>query len=330
MRTAWQGLWMTAAATMLAAAPAHADPLPGRDVLKFSQQPMVATPIPDATGQVVDYFGHDELSTAYSVGPEPGVITGYQGVYMADDFADTFADPVVHVRWWGSYLNDEIIQPVDKFLISFESDVPAEVNRPFSHPGQPLLNQVVTKAAALAPGSGTYTERLVRGPDPVVGESLYEYNAELHLDKPFPQEPDTVYWLKIVALVDVEESTQERTRWGWHNRDYTVPNPLASPNVAPGERVVGAIGDGVPIWHFQDDAVTGTLAVDVTQNPIMPEVFQEQDWQPTFYLDLADGPDGISQYSKDLAFELYTIPEPAAAALLLAGGLVMLGRRRQC
>ena len=41
--------------------PALADPLPGRDILKFQQLPMDATPVDGAT-----YFGHDELSTIES------------------------------------------------------------------------------------------------------------------------------------------------------------------------------------------------------------------------------------------------------------------------
>jgi hypothetical protein len=55
---------------------------------------------------------------------------------MADDFADKFSSPVVHVKWWGSYLNKFTTPnfPVDKFLISFESDIPAAPNVPFSRP----------------------------------------------------------------------------------------------------------------------------------------------------------------------------------------------------
>ena len=126
---------------------------------------------------------------------------------MADDFADKFSSPVVHVKWWGSYLNDFIIPnfPVNKFLISFESDVPASAANPFSRPGEPLLNQIVRRVpvGGLTPGSGTFTEVPISGGGPPLGETLYEYNAELHLGKEFFQKPDTVYWLKIVALVDL-------------------------------------------------------------------------------------------------------------------------------
>lgn len=335
---------------------ANADPLPGRDLLKFSQQPMIATPIQDTTGVTTTYGGHDELSTAYGFGNAASPPLDYSGRFMADDFADKLSSPILHVKWWGSYHNDFINpqMPVNKFLISFESDVPAGPAPSFSHPGQPLLNQVVT-LGALAPGSGTYTEKLIRGPDPVVNESLYEYNAELHLGKDFPELKDTVYWLKIVAMVDVpggiifppNQPPSFATQWGWHNRDYTLQNvdqnniPLASPNVLPGEQIVGVVGAGSPVWHFQDDAVTGN--VRILPGPmgfVMPQVFQPvASMQPTNYLDFADGPGpglipgttNIGQFSKDLAFELYTyntIPEPGTCLLLVMSLAGLVTRRR--
>jgi hypothetical protein len=174
---------------------------------------------------------------------------------------------------------------------------------------------------------------------------LYEYNAELHLDKEFFQDPDKVYWLKIVALVDLPaglpwpEPDQPPTfapRWGWHNRDYTIHDPLAStpPAVNPGEHLDGVIGPpaaGTPIWHFQDDAVTGRVFVNpnIPGGDIMPRV-EQGEYRPTRYLAGADGPPIIADFSKDLAFELYTIPEPAAGALLLVGLAGTLIIRRRC
>ena len=53
-------------------------------------------------------------------------------------------------------------------------------------------------------------------------------------------------------------------------------------------------------------------------------------YQPTRYLALADGPPGIGEFSKDLAFELYTIvPEPATCALLAIGLAGVSGLRRR-
>ena len=60
--------------------------------------------------------------------------------------------------------------------------------------------QQEARDGVLTPGSGSFTERLYH---PVsVDGPIFEYNAELHLGKEFRQEPNQVYWLKIVALVD--------------------------------------------------------------------------------------------------------------------------------
>ncbi len=328
----------------LLAGSAAAHPLPGQ-VLKFQQTPMNATEVDGKR-----YFGHDELSTLYAVlPPDPGTVIDYSGIAMADDFADEFKTPVVHVRWWGSYRNNFINpdQPVKKFMIAFESDVPADQNPlGFSHPGKVLSSQIVSLTAApLARKSGTYTERRITANLP---EDIYEYNAELHLGKDFPQDPDTVYWLKIAALVDTPaEPNMRNTEWGWHNRDYTVFDPLASqpPVVVPGEfNEQGVLDPRFPsrVWHFQDDAVSArTFAVVDPSMPFMPRLVEQSDYVPQRYLDDIDGPGpevdaagnlihrGIGQFSKDLAFELYTIPEPSS--LMLAGiglvGLLIGGRR---
>jgi hypothetical protein len=325
---------------------AAADPLP-TEILKFQQLPLNSGlpiiapysgpylntngfPIPNAATVGAPFPGHDEASTAYSTTANPN---SYQGQFMADDFADKFTDPVVHVRWWGSYING---QPpagggVKQFLISFESDVPAVPGASPSHPGTPLLNQIVT-LGPLAPASGTFTEAIVPGSSGPDGP-LYQYNAELNLGKFFPENqppdhPNTIYWLKIVALAD---PTQSNLVWGWHDRDWSIPNPLASvpPAVVPGEGIEGLLPSGAPVYHFQDDAVSGTVLITPGADPRMP-IVQQSGFTTHNYLDAIDGPTGIGQFSKDLAFELYTVPEPASIVLLGLGaaGLAALRWRR--
>jgi hypothetical protein len=299
---------------------------------------MLETPIPNPQTPNIDiYRGHDELSTAWGTPTATGGVV-YEGRFMADDFADRFSSPVVHVKWWGSYLNTlSLTQPVERFLISFEKDAPASTGGAnFSHPGDPILNQIV-KRGPITPGSGTFTEVPV-GFSEADGPT-FEYNAELHLGKDFPQDPDTVYWLKIVALYDIPANLpiDLRPRWGWHNRDYTIRNPLASVPLAvvPGEHVQGVLpgpaGSTIPVWHFQDDAVMGNVRVVSTPTDpmsiIMPNVFQNG-YQPTRYLVPWDGPPGIELLSKDLAFALFTIPEPSGLALAVIAAVGFMCRRR--
>ena len=140
-----------------------------------------------------------------------------------------------------------------------------------------------------------------------------------------------MYWLKIAALVDVpanygtfdpfkpQSSLVPVTQWVWHNRDYTIQNTLASPNVVgppfpPGEAVVGTVGANTPVWHFQDDSVAGDLRVQYLNGFPVPTFIQQANMLPQKYIDGLDDPAnsipgavGIGKVSKDLAFELYTV-----------------------
>jgi hypothetical protein len=323
---------LTLITAVIGAASVHADPLPLRDKVKFNQQPMNQTPIQGAL-----YWGHDELSTAYApIGPAPNL---YRGQFMADDFADTLNTPVVHVKFWGSYLNNtDQFGHIGKFLIAFEPDVPATNPLGFSYPDPnvPAFSQIVT-LGGLSPASGTFTEKAISAGGPPLNETLYEYNAELAV--PFPQQANTVHWLKIVALVDHPAAIQPGPnaplpQWGWHNRDYTQQDLSASPLVTPGEQNQGPAG-GPAIWHFQDDAVTGQVNVTSFINTAGVQQVQNVTqflgtFQPTHYTS-ADGPTPITQFSKDLAFQLFTtqVPEPFAAGLMAIAMAGVVGLRRR-
>ncbi len=315
----------------------QADPLPG-ETMKFIQLPLngggaplpIVVPSGAVSGAPAPFPGHDEFSTAYiSTTGQPV----FSGQFMADDFSDKFNTPVVHVQWWGSYMNQSLATsgPVKQFLVSFESDVPASPAGGPSHPGTPLLNQIVN-LGPLTPGSGTFTEM----PLPVAANNpdgnMFQYNAELAL--PFREQANQVFWLKIVALDPAHVSSTQpgALQWGWHDRDYGFMDNLAAgpPVPSPGEFNEAPPGFA-PIWHFQDDAVSGSLAF---QTPVPPTgTLNQSGFTPTNYLTNIDiTPNITAPMSKDLAFALYTtsVPEPSTFVLIGIGGAAILAMRRRC
>jgi hypothetical protein len=295
-------LMVAAVIAGLAAVTANAATLPG--VLKFSQLPLNGVTINGTA-----YYGHDEASYATLNANDV-----YVGKGAADDFSDYYNTPVIGVQWWGSYIptpvvGGPLITPVPDFLISFESDVPVSPTGGFSHPGSVLLAQTVTRntGGPLAPGQ--FTEAAV-GPT----NNLFVYQALLQ--NPFPEAAGTVYWLKIAGLFS---STSEQ--WGWHNRDYTTADPLAN----PGETNINAAGT-FPVWHFGDDAVQGFLNY-TPPTSASPGSVDEGDFVPLTYNPnntSTDGPAVVTGLSEDLAFQLYTTPEPAPLVLLAIGGMALL------
>jgi len=294
---------------------ASATPLSG-EILKFQQLPLGDL----ATNPKSLFPGHDELSTA-SLNSTSG---GFSGTFAADDFSDNVSSPVVDVGWWGSYLpNGASPAPVQHFLISFESNVPASSSGGFSQPGQSLSSQVVT-LGALTPGSGTFTET----PDPTVpggpDGQIYAYNAEL--TNPFPEQAGTTYWLKIVAL----DGPNQNTQWGWHNRDYTIPDPYAA---APGDSVLGMNDVGQAVYHYMDDAVAGNVTYIPNAPP--PQGLIETNITPLIYSanPAVDGfgASGLTPPSEDLAFDLYynNVPEPVGLPLLSMGLFLFRRNRRR-
>jgi hypothetical protein len=294
---------------------ASADPLPG-ETIKFQQLPLGDL----ATDPATKFPGHDELSTATL----NTASQGFNGTFAADDFSDNVTSPIVHVQWWGSYLpNSAAPSQVQHFLISFESDVPATSSATFSQPGQSLSNQVVT-LGALAPASGTFTETpepSLPGPD----GQLYKYNAEL--TNPFPEQANQTYWLKIVAL---DTPGAAPIQWGWHNRDYTIPDPYAAP---PGDSLVGTNVAGQPVYHYLDDAVTGNVTYIPGVPP--PQNLIETNMSPLLYSSNPAidgfGATGVLPPSEDLAFNLYysNVPEPVGLPLLSLGFFLFRRNRRR-
>ena len=151
-----------------------------------------------------------------------------------DDWMCTDPNPVVALRWWGSYLVDEIQEEYMEgprgqrwlpFEVSWHLDVPANVDDPgtdiydplpYSHPGNSLLFDYVYAQEEYA-----FTDDQ--------GEMVYVYNA--YLNTPWEQEEGTIYWLDIALDPYAQEWNVEpgQVLWGWsksstHWGDLAIQN----------------------------------------------------------------------------------------------------------
>jgi len=125
-----------------------------------------------------------------------------------------------------------------------------------------------------------------------------------------------------------------KLQWGWHNRDYLSQDLLAPtpPQVTPGENGFFSPIPEIPaIWHFQDDAVGGDVQLTDHLAPGPSRFLVNQtNMSPKNYLADVDGPSYIAQYSKDLAFELYGVPEPSGALMGMGVSVLLMRRRERC
>jgi hypothetical protein len=291
---------------------AGAQPLPDEQP-KFSQLPLY-----DLTIGTTTYWGHDEGITIANSTNAPNT---YTGPFVADDFGDAVSQPVTNVEWWGLSGIVKVPNPNPQVLITFFSNATGELPGnagTFSEPGTVLLSEIVNYGL-ISPQSGTYTKSLLSDAGP---EPLYDYDAEL--EAPFPEQADTTYWLSIVGLSNVAQDMP--TGLGWHDRDWTQEDPYA----VPAETAISG-PDGIPFYHYQDDAVSGSMTLTITNpsDPVGGTSVQDTVTGPLDYQmgGDVDGPPSGTSYSEDLAFNLYyTVPEPANLIVIPLGAMLL--RRR--
>jgi hypothetical protein len=290
---------------------AGADPLPN-EAPKFYQPPLDQLSIGSVT-----YYGQNDNSTGTNSVGSPNV---YTGTFMADDFSDSVSQPVAHISFWGAYPFTHAQVPKPQYVISFLSNAVGELPDDagtFSEPGTPLSTQIVSNGT-ITPQSGTYTQTLLDGNAP---EPLYMYNAELAY--PFPEQAGTTYWVEIAVLSNVAQGAP--AGWGWHDRDWTQQDPYADP-----AETAQTGPDDIPLYHFEDDAVQGsfTLTISNPSDPVNGFSLQQSGMMPQNYIDGEDGPDGIGEFSEDMAFELYyDTPEPGAMVLMIPAAIALARRR---
>ena len=197
---------------------------------------------------------------------------------VLDDFRCDTDLPVIHIRWWGSYLGyyDEEVPAQDQdmdFYITFWTDVPAGPFDPcdpcdpcnFSHPGE-LIHEIYCDNYTVDfygrewdpydPCANPY--------DPCNLMAKFEFNQVLDPCDYWYQPGDSgIYWLGIMAIYNEDPLY----RWGWETRPH----------------------------FFQDDAVCLFADPRFDAPPY-----------PWFYYQ----PIEIFDETWDLSFELLTEPEP--------------------
>jgi hypothetical protein len=178
----------------------------------------------------VTYADHIDLPVKWSQLPDTNVsddlfsmhqLAFPEDLVVHDDWLCTSPEPVVALRWWGSYLEDEIPGEYAggprgsrhlPFEVSWHGNVPPGVDTPYSHPAAPILEDMVNAQEELAFVDGS-------------GKPVYVYNA--YLNVPWDQVEGTIYWLDVALDPFDEWSTSQGQPSRW-----TLPP------------------DGVPTWGW--------------------------------------------------------------------------------
>lgn len=163
-------------AILLPVATARAD-----EVLLKWDQPPVETTIDNA------FYGWNELSEFG--GPQ----------IVADDWICNTPDPVTDIHWWGSFPGwAETVPPNVPLTFKFTiwTDVPAGVDRPYSHPGQVLWEYTCSDYSVEWVGWDF-------DPRDSTWDACFKYNCDLPPANWFYQDPTgvpNIYWISIAAI----------------------------------------------------------------------------------------------------------------------------------
>jgi len=178
-------------------------------------------------GEVEDHTVHIEYKLKWSQPPfemEPGAYYGWDepSIYgwmqiVADDWPCKDQRPVTDIHWWGSYY--EWTQPMPPqpapigFHIGIWTDVPAGIDRPWSHPGIMKWEYYANIAEVREQFVG-FDFHPQYPPD-----TCFKYDLQLPEAKWFWQDPNSnsVYWISIAALY---EEIPQMWYWGWKTRPH--------------------------------------------------------------------------------------------------------------
>jgi hypothetical protein len=204
-------------------------------IIKWDQPPALA-----ASTNI--YYGWNQYSVISPLG-------GTNSQIAADDWVCTTTNPVMKIRWWGSFIgftgdDPTSILPAD-FRINFWTDQPKDAADPFSHPMQAIWQIVCTN----------FTWRCVgQDFDPRTGtfETCFLFEQTLSPQEWFYQNPlngTNIYWLSIAGEYFVGQAATFPFGWKTRPRDPASPAPDNAVTILdPNNPAMGAVWvNGQPI-----------------------------------------------------------------------------------
>lgn len=157
--------------------------------------------------------GANELENLEAKWQQPLCIVAGKGVILGEDrvsqephpdypiMADDFIAgdmPLLAVRWWGSYIDDQKIREENKDTFFSMALYGSQGSHPFSLPDGPAIYTATLNPVEIFVGFDA------------VGDVVYRYEAML--PTPFFQVLDQEYFLSIAKHIPVDPAP-----WGWHD-----------------------------------------------------------------------------------------------------------------
>jgi hypothetical protein len=148
-------------------------------------------------------------------------LSWYEGPQIAaDDWVCETEHPVTDVHWWGSYIGWPHRDPPasdipQAFHIAIWTDVPADVDQPFSHPGEVRWEYLCTDYRWEFVGWDWDPRDPTAHP-----EACYYFECDIPQSEWFFQEEAcNIYWTSISAVYPLVDITWP---WGWKTRPRNV------------------------------------------------------------------------------------------------------------
>lgn len=163
-------------------------------------------------------------------------VDGSVPMLLGDDWQCSETGWIQDLHFWGSWRHG-VTGVIRRFDVSIYSDVPANTDLPYSHPGELLWTQEIGDFNIIP----VQTDAREGWYEPFTGDAIeldhqeyFQYDIQLREDQYFWQEEGNIYWLVISATLLDSVATQ----WGWkssvdHFNDDATWNVLGETCVQP-------------------------------------------------------------------------------------------------